>query len=40
MYLMVVFHNRKSFANKIAYYYRNQDLIEHLENTTIGIWTL
>ena len=28
-------YNRKSFANKIAYY-RNQDLIEHLENTTIG----
>lgn len=28
-------YNRKSFANKIAYY-RNQDLINHLENTTIG----
>lgn len=28
-------YNRKSFANKIAYY-RNQDLINHLKDTTIG----
>lgn len=28
-------YNRKSFANKIIYYH-NQDLINHLENTTVG----
>lgn len=28
-------YNRKSFANKIEYY-RNQELVDHLEHTTIG----
>lgn len=28
-------YNRKSFSNKIAYY-RNEELVNHLENTTIG----